>query len=147
MIRIFFIIIFLVSTIFAFDKIYFLPDDGKKVSNEIEDYIKNAQESIDIAMYNISYRKFGDALNEVAKKGVKVKLFYYKKKLDLSDEITTVKIKDKLHTKIAIIDKKIVIFGSANWTKDSFKDNYEVISISDDSSKAEQFNNFIKTLR
>ena len=146
MIRIFIITILLVANIFALENLYFLPKDGKKVMQDMETHIKNAKESIDIAMYNISYRKLVNLLNEASQRGVKVKIFYFKKKADFSENVEAIKIKDKLHTKIAIIDKKIVIFGSANWTEDSFKENYEVFYISDKEELAKQFNQFFESL-
>lgn len=146
MIRIFIITILLVANIFALENLYFLPKDGKKTMQDIELQIKNAKESIDIAVYNISYRKLVNLLNEASLRGVKVKIFYFKKKADFSDNVEVIKIKDKLHTKVAIIDKKIVIFGSANWTEESFKENYEVFYISDRVELSKQFNQFFESL-
>ncbi|MDD2697957.1 MAG: phospholipase D-like domain-containing protein [Arcobacteraceae bacterium] len=147
MIKIFLVLILLISTTFAFEDVYFLPKDSKKVQKDMEKHISNAKESIDIAMYNLSYRKLVDLLNNASKRGVKVKIYYYKKKADLDERIETVKVLDKLHTKLAIIDKKIVIFGSANWTDETFKDNYEVLYISDRDELVKQFNDFYKTIK
>ncbi len=147
MIKIFLVLILFVSSSFAFEDVYFLPKDSKKVQKDMEKYITNAKESIDIAMYNLSYRKLVDLLNEASNRGIKVKIFYYKKKADLDERIETVKVLDKLHTKLAIIDKKIVIFGSANWTDETFKDNYEVFYITDRDELAKQFNDFYKTIK
>jgi phosphatidylserine/phosphatidylglycerophosphate/cardiolipin synthase-like enzyme len=147
MIKIFLVLILLISSSSAFEDIYFLPKDSKKVQKDIEKHISNAKESIEIAMYNLSYRKLVELLNEASNRGVKVKIYYYKKKADLDERIELVKVMDKLHTKLAIIDKKIVIFGSANWTDESFKENYEVFYITDRGDIAKQFNDFYKTIK
>lgn len=147
MIRIFIITVLLIANLFAFEKVYFLPKNSDEAKNDIVKYIKSAKQSVDIAMYNFKYRKFGNALKEVANKGVDVKVRYYKKKIKFDKKIKAIKIKKKLHTKIAIIDKKIVIFGSANWTKEAFKKNYEVIYITDDKEIVNEFNAFIKTIK
>jgi phosphatidylserine/phosphatidylglycerophosphate/cardiolipin synthase-like enzyme len=147
MIKIFVVLILLISSTLGFEDVYFLPKDSKKVQKDMEKYITNAKESIDIAMYNLSYRKLVELLNDASNRGVKVKIYYYKKKADLDGKIETIKVLDKLHTKLAIIDKKIVIFGSANWTDETFKDNYEVIYITDRDELAKQFNDFYKTIK
>lgn len=147
MIKIFLVLILLISASFAFEDVYFLPKDGKKVQQDMEKYITNAKESIDIAMYNFDYRKLVELLNDASTRGVKVKIFYYKKKANFSEGVETVKVMDKLHIKLAIIDKKIVMFGSANWTDESFKDNYEAIYITDRGELVKQFNDFYKTIK
>ena len=147
MIKIFVVLILLISSTLGFEDVYFLPKDSKKVQKDMEKYITNAKESIDIAMYNLSYRKLVELLNDASNRGVKVKIYYYKKKADLDEKIETIKVLDKLHTKLAIIDKKIVIFGSANWTDETFKDNYEVMYITDRDELAKQFNDFYKTIK
>jgi phosphatidylserine/phosphatidylglycerophosphate/cardiolipin synthase-like enzyme len=147
MLKIFIIFVFLTSSIFAFEKVYFLPNDTNIAQKDILHYINNATSSIDLAMYNINYKKFIKALNKATKRGVKVNIYYYKKKAKFKNGIKIYKIKTKLHTKIAIFDKKIVEFGSANWKKESFKQNYEVIYITDKKDILTKFNNFITTLK
>ena len=132
---------------FALDNLYFFPKDSKNFQKDFEFQIKNAKESIEIAIYNHSYQKFTTLFNEAAKRGVKIKFFYYKKKADLSNGgIEVIKIKDKLHTKLAIIDRKVVVFGSTNWTDESFKENIEVVYMSDRLELVEQFVDFYQSL-
>ncbi len=131
-------------TLYAKEYIYFLPADAKKAKNHIEKLIKNSKSSIDIAMYNLGYKKFIKQLKKAKKKGVEVNIVYDKgadlRKLDAR------KLKEKLHTKLAIFDKKTVVFGSANWTKASFSENYEIIYISDEENLVSKFNTFFKGL-
>jgi phosphatidylserine/phosphatidylglycerophosphate/cardiolipin synthase-like enzyme len=117
----------------------------KKAKNDIEKLIKNSKSSIDIAMYNFGHKKLAKLLDKAQKRGVLVKVFYDKKDVVFND-IETKTVDRKLHTKIAIFDKKIVVFGSPNWTKKSFKENYEVLYITDDKKLVKKFNKFFKSL-
>jgi len=139
------LILLLCINIYAQDKLFFLPQDGKVAKKCIEKLIKKSQTSIDIAMYNIEDKKIAKLLSKAYNRGVDVTVFYDKKGVKLS-HVNKTKVKQKLHTKIAIFDKKIVVFGSANWTKENFKENYEVIYVTDDEKVVSQFNEFFKTL-
>jgi phosphatidylserine/phosphatidylglycerophosphate/cardiolipin synthase-like enzyme len=140
-----FLILLISINIYAQNTLYFFPKDADKAKNDIEKLIKNSKQSIDIAMYNFEYKKFARLLDIANKRGVKVKIFYDKKDEDFKG-IETKKVDKKLHTKIAIFDKKIVAFGSPNWTKKSFKENYEVLYITDDKKLVSKFNKFFKSL-
>ena len=86
-------------------------------------------------------------MNKASKNGVKINIFYEKKKGKFHKKIKFFKTKAKLHTKIAIFDKKVVYYGSANWKKKSFSKNYEVINITNEKEKIEKFNNFFIKLK
>ncbi|MCK9492443.1 MAG: phospholipase D-like domain-containing protein [Sulfurimonas sp.] len=140
-----FIILLLSISIYAQDSLYFFPQDAKIAKDDIEKLIKSSKHSIDIAMYNFGDKKLATLLDKAQKRGVSVKIFYDKKDVDFKN-IDAKTLKRKLHTKIAIFDKKIVVFGSPNWTKKSFKDNYEVLYITDDKKLLAMFNKFFQTL-
>jgi len=133
-------------SLFALDKIYFLPNDEKIVKKDITELLKNANKSIDIAMYNFTYKKFNKAIEEAIKNGVKVTLIYQKTKLDFHKNIKLVKTNKKMHIKLAIIDNKYVIYGSANWKKKSFSKNYEIINITNDKYQVNKFVEIYKIL-
>ncbi|APW65732.1 hypothetical protein LPB137_07640 [Poseidonibacter parvus] len=125
----------------SLNEIYFLPIETKETKNNISKLIKTAERNIHIAMYNFSYKKFAKELVSSSKKGVKVKIVLDKSKIDKNDKIykylknngIIVKIANKkLHTKIAIFDEKVAVLGSINWTKESFKNNYEVVMFTKD---------------
>ena len=139
------LILLLTINIYAQDKLFFLPKDGKAAKKCIEKLIKKSQTSIDIAMYNIEDKKIAKLLSKAYNRGVAVTIFYDKKGVKLS-HVNKMKVKQKLHTKIAIFDKEIVVFGSANWTRENFKENYEVIYVTDDEKIVSQFNDFFETL-
>ena len=136
----------LFSSLFG-DEIYFLPKQSHEIEQVILNNIKKAKSSIDVAMYNFKYRKFAKALDDAAKRGVEVKVYYYKKKVKFTNGVKPLKVRKKLHTKIALFDKKTAIFGSANWTKDSFKKNYEVIFITKKDKIIHKIDNFFKTIK
>ena len=129
--KIFFILLLSVN-IFAYDNLYFLPDQADESKKEIIELIENAKDKIDIAMYNLSYKKFVKALKKAHKKGIEVTVIYDKSDLKIPEEFKIIKLKRKQHIKLAIIDDKVVIYGSANWTKDSFGKNYELVNITND---------------
>ena len=140
-----FLILLISINIYASEKLYFLPQDAKKAQKHIERLIKNSKSSIDIAMYNFGHKKFAKLLNKAHKRGVNVKVFYSKKDVELNGISINI-TERKLHTKIAIFDIETVIFGSSNWTKKSFTENYEVLCITDDKKAVSEFNNFFKGL-
>jgi len=43
-----------------------------------------------------------------------------------------------MHLKVALIDSKIAIVGSTNWTKKSFEENYDLILISEEKKLLEK---------
>jgi len=103
-------------------------------------------------MYNFSYKKFAKELASASKKGVKVKILFDKSKVKKDDKIfkylrsnnvETIVTKKKLHTKIAIFDNKVALIGSMNWTKESFKNNYEIVMFTKDKRVVSKLDNFI----
>lgn len=141
-----FIILLLSISLYAQEALYFFPQDADKAKASLEKLINNSQVSIDIAIYNFEDKNLAKLLDKAQKRGVNVKVFYDKKDVDFK-YIDAKTLKKKLHTKIAIFDKKTVAFGSPNWTKKSFKDNYEVLYITDDKKLLIEFNNFFGSLK
>jgi len=132
---------------FATDKVYFMPNDSDKAKEHIVKLLENANSTIDIAMYNFTYKKFNKAIKKAVKNGVKVTLIYNKTKLKFHKKINLIKTKRKQHIKLVIIDKKVAIYGSANWKKESFSDNYEVVNITDDKTRVLKFVKIFQKLK
>ena len=141
------VLLLLVTSTFGLDKVYFLPKDAKDARQDIVSLIEKSEQKIDIAMYNFSYKKFAKALKKASKKGVDVTVIYGKTKLKFSKKIKLIKTKRKQHIKLAIIDDKFAIYGSSNWTKESFSQNYELINITDDKQRLEEFKKLFKQLK
>lgn len=140
--------------IFA-NELFILPKQNKEVLKHLEELILDSKKEIKVAVYNFSYNKLAKPLMKSAKKGVKVIVYFDKTKVENDDElyklfkknnINTIIVKDKLHTKLAIFDNKTAYFGSANWTKKSFKENYEILYFTKDKETISTLNNFLLTL-
>lgn len=135
------------------NEIYFLPKQADDAKDKIIDLIRESNKSIYISMYNFSYKKFAKELVEKSKEKINIIVIFDKSKVEKDDGIfkllqkngiKTIIADKKLHTKIAIFDEKIVVLGSTNWTKDSFKDNYEVILFTKDNKIIKESKKFIK---
>ncbi|ADG93479.1 nuclease NucT [Arcobacter nitrofigilis DSM 7299] len=153
--KIFLVLFLLFSSSFASSKIYFLPKDAKIASEKIVLLIDNAKSSIDISMYNLSYNKLIDSLKRASKRGVIISLYLDKSKFKKSDKINNLVknngikykvLEKKNHLKLALFDKSIAVFGSANWTKESFGDNLEIIYMTDEHKDINQINEIFNSL-
>lgn len=154
MFKIVFITLFLVLNLFS-NEVYILPKQGEEIKDKISESIINSKSEILVAMYNFSYKKFAKDLVDASKKGIKVTVYLDSKKVKEDSEISdflvknnikVVLVKDKMHLKVALIDSKTAIFGSTNWTKESFEENYELIYISEDKNIVDTLKSFIKSL-
>ena len=154
MFKIVLIALFLVLNLYS-NEVYILPKQGEQIKDKISESITNAKSEILIAMYNFSYKKFAKDLVDASKNGVKITVFLDAKKVKEDSEvfeylkknnIKVVLVKDKMHLKVALIDSKVAIFGSTNWTKESFEENYELIYISEDEKTVKTLRSFIKSL-
>ena len=154
MFKIVLVALFLVLNLYS-NEVYILPKQGEQIKDKISESITNAKSEILIAMYNFSYKKFAKDLVDASKNGVKITVFLDAKKVKEDPEISeylkknnikVVLVKDKMHLKVALIDSKVAIFGSTNWTKKSFEENYELIYISEDEKTVKTLSSFIKSL-
>ena len=146
--------LFLILNLYS-NEVYLLPKQGEEIKDKISESITNAKSEILVAMYNFSYKKFAKDLVDASKNGVKITVFLDAKKVKEDSEvfeylkknnIKVVLVKDKMHLKVALIDSKVAIFGSTNWTKESFEENYELIYISEDEKTVKTLSSFIKSL-
>lgn len=145
------ILLVFINTLFA-DSIYFMPYDAKNAIKTLTDEIKNAKNNVKIAIYSFTNREISKAIRDSARRGVKYQIIFdykgnivnnysqigYLAKLN-NVSVCTLQGKasknDKyngiMHNKLAIIDDKVIILGSANWTKSAFELNYESMVISE----------------
>ena len=145
------LMLFVTSSLYAQDKVFFLPNDSNNAKKEILDLIDDSSSSIDIAVYNFQYKKIAKALKKAAKNGVKIRIVFdnekRKKKKSQYEKLCTSKnieckvTKDiKQHIKMIIFDKKIAMMGSLNLTKDSFNKNHELVYITDNKKVVKKLN-------
>jgi len=146
-----FVLIFLINISFGRDYIYFLPQDGYKAENKITYLFTHAHESIKIAIYAFTNKKFLKALKIAARKGIKVTIIAdyssnknqrYHSIVPILRKLRNIKVKflngtgrrykGIMHIKMFIVDDRVVGFGSANYTYSAFHNNYEILYINND---------------
>lgn len=121
--------------------VHFSP--GKSCVNRIVSLIKNAKTSIDACVFTISDDRIADALANVHKSGIKLRIITDDDKAsDRGSDVDRlaskgVKIKtdnspSHMHHKYAVFDEKILVNGSFNWTRSASMNNQENIVVTDD---------------
>ena len=129
--------------------VFFSPRDNCAL--EILKRIDSAKSSIDIAMYYFTSRPLAQALIDVKKRNVKVRVFLdgnqrtekFSKANYLTNNGISVKINSNaaglMHNKFCVIDNKIVITGSYNWTAAADLQNDENLIIIESTDTAEKY--------
>ena len=123
----------------------------------IIDLINEAYNQLDICVFTISDDCISSAIVDAMKNGVAVRIisdnFKVKDKgsdiLDLSRVGIPVKLDtstNHMHHKFMIIDKKIVVTGSYNWTRSAALFNQENIISTDDELVISKFSNEFEKL-
>jgi phosphatidylserine/phosphatidylglycerophosphate/cardiolipin synthase-like enzyme len=153
----------------AHEQFYLLPKEKEVALESIIKKIDSAKSSIHISIYNFTHKKIAKAIKKAAKRGVKIEiifdeksvkkkqgktmLYYLAKYKNISIYTLQGKLSKKkkyhgiMHMKMAVIDSKIVIFGSANWTYSAFSNNYELLYISKNYAIAKKFERVFKVLK
>ncbi len=127
---------------------YFSP--GNDCLNAINGCIGQATKKIDICVFTISDDRIRDKILLAHQRGVKIRILTDNDKSfdrgsdihDFSEVGIPVKIDESehhMHNKFAIIDSKIVITGSYNWTRSAAEFNNENIIVSNDKNAVLNF--------
>ena len=118
---------------------YFSPRQGKEVFKKIYKLVRNSEKYVYISIYSWSDKGIDDAMIQAEKNGADVKVVLhpdlYKDKKTVQAKVKTleengveVKIaKMKMHEKMVIIDDKVVINSSANFSsgpKSRYSENW-----------------------
>ena len=133
---------------------------GKEFADKVIPLIKNAKKSISIIIYDWRWypdqigsgiQKFNNAIINAHKKNINIKIITYSThtlKTFSQFEILIVKLPSSrpIHTKLMIIDKKIAILGSHNYTMNAFTINYEVSVITQDENAVKRLNQYFSNL-
>ncbi|XP_014223917.1 mitochondrial cardiolipin hydrolase-like [Trichogramma pretiosum] len=118
---------------------------------KIVNYMSSAKKSIDICVHFITCNSIGNAIFDTIKRGVIVRVITDEessknysslsiKFMRANCEVKANKFKENfMHHKFAVIDKKILISGSANWTMQAFYGNYENVIITNDKVMVKSF--------
>ncbi|NPA04225.1 MAG: DUF1669 domain-containing protein, partial [Epsilonproteobacteria bacterium] len=148
----------LLLSIFLFQllaqELYFMPYESREAKKQLLEWIDKAKSQIDVAIYSFTNHEIAQRLRNAARRGVKVRVIADEKQMKFERryskipylakyrniDIYLIKGKraknreyyGKMHLKLAIIDSKRLVFGSANWTYSAFKRNYELIYFLED---------------
>jgi len=115
-------------------KIFFSPDGG--IREEIIKRIDISQEYIDISMYSFTSESIAEALVRAKERGTRVRILLdklqaagrhsqYQYLLDNGIRVIIDVHAGIMHNKIAIIDGRVLLTGSFNWTKSAEEKNEE----------------------
>jgi phosphatidylserine/phosphatidylglycerophosphate/cardiolipin synthase-like enzyme len=127
----------------------FLQDDPKAL-HKVLTQLRGAQKSIKVAMFTFTHPALIDALIEAHKRGIDVDVVIdndsarktsslaYKRFVHEKVPVAISRRAGLLHEKMAIIDDKTLIMGSANWTRAAFTQNSENIVILQDLTPEQQ---------
>jgi len=138
-----------ISTLAKTEVYFSLSDNPQK---EIIKNINQAQASINIAMYIFTDREIALPLVKARERGVKIRVYLDKDQVDYqysqSRFLVQRGIKTRIstnnyimHNKFAIIDNRILLTGSYNWTFSANNRNDENLMIIDDPEIIEIFQN------
>lgn len=118
---------------------YFCPEDSCKES--VLGVIEKSESSIDVMAYSFTDDDIGSLLLKKSREGVSVKAIFdpRKDKYSEHDRLKEFSKITKVHHKVFIIDKKIVVTGSYNPTKNGDERNDENVVIIHDEKIAKQF--------
>lgn len=143
------------SLVYADSNVYFSPNGG--CQEAVVTQISKAQRSIDIAMYSFTSRDIAQALVEAKKRQVKVRVVLdnaeikepFSKSRYLIGKGINVKFRlgpGLMHNKFAVIDNRILLTGSFNWTSSADKKNAENLLIMTDKGLAQRYAKQFKLL-
>jgi phosphatidylserine/phosphatidylglycerophosphate/cardiolipin synthase-like enzyme len=137
---------------FAKTEVYFsLYDDPESI---IIKSIENAEESINIAMYSLTDSEISRAIVRAKERGVVIKIYLDSKEVNaehsksrffIKEGIENVRLSSNrylMHNKFAIIDNKIVITGSYNWTASAGQRNDENLLVLDEEKIVKKYQDY-----
>lgn len=158
-----FIVLLIISLLFIFSfntlaktEVYFsLYDDPESI---IIKNIDDSKEFINIAMYTFTDREIAQAIIRAKDRGVNIKIYldrsqvnakYSKSRYFINNGIEGIRISSNnyiMHNKFAVIDNKIVITGSYNWTASAGERNDENLLVINDNNIIEKYQNQFNNL-
>ena len=147
-------------------ELYFTPYESKEAMRRLLRSIDTAHSTIDIAMFTFTNKTIAKRIKNAAKRGVKVRIILDRestkdrysqlpylakyRNIDLylikGKKIRHRERHGRMHLKIAIIDHRRLIFGSANWSHSAFIYNYELIYFLDDIPAAKKATKYFERI-
>ncbi len=127
---------------------------SESVAEFIVGLLCQASSSIDAALYRFSHPGLAQALKEAARRGIRVRLVVDGNKYQesrssqelLAGELIPFRLAfgrrgrgSKMHHKFVVLDQRMVLTGSYNWTTESEAENYENLVILRDAQVVEAY--------
>jgi phosphatidylserine/phosphatidylglycerophosphate/cardiolipin synthase-like enzyme len=133
---------------------------GKQYPQKVIPYIEKAKQSIDIVVFDWRWyaqdpgatcQLFNQAIIKALRRNVKIRAIANNEQIIAilraeGSEAKRLKTKRLVHCKLMIIDNKIVITGSHNYTQSAFQMNLELSVILEINKEAETFSQFFNSL-
>lgn len=137
-------------------EVYFSPQESP-ISSRLRPILRNAQSSIDIAVFFLTHKHVVADLIDAYQRGVRVRVIMdatgakngYTKHELLRAAGIAVKVENwggKMHMKSAVVDSETVITGSMNWTSSGDTKNDENTIIVHSPELAKQYETFFERL-
>jgi len=137
-----------------------IPVIGKEFADKIIPLVEQSKKSIDIIVYDWKWypdqigsgiQRFNNTIITAAKKGKRVRVITTSPYIDKILSGLNIKTKrwtsrKTLHTKLTLIDGRIAILGSHNYTMNAFTINYEVSVIIQDETVVKRLNQYFENL-
>jgi phosphatidylserine/phosphatidylglycerophosphate/cardiolipin synthase-like enzyme len=133
----------------AIDGVYFSPRGG--CENQVINWINKANSSIHVLIYSFTLDSVGNALIEAHGRHIEVKIVFEKGQIGQSSEYqrlrnSAVDVRNDtnpsyMHDKIMIVDGKVVLTGSFNWSNNAENENNENLLIIASTSLATTYEN------
>lgn len=133
---------------FRFNRVYFSP--GYEIKQSIEKLLQQANLSVDLCVFTITDHELARQILACKKQKIRVRIITDDKKI-LDHGSAIVKLKQAgipvktdnshyhMHNKFGIIDKRIAITGSFNWTYTATKHNQENLLATSNFDIVEQY--------
>lgn len=114
------------------------------ISRTIERLLREARATVDAAMYRITNPRLAQALAQARNRGLRVRLLVDRNKYEETAVTRELLAENpvpfyaiygqrgkgsKLHHKFAVLDRRIVLTGSYNWTLESEEENHDHVLI------------------
>lgn len=140
---------------FHFNQVYFSP--GNEIKDEIRSLLDHAETSIDLCIFTITDNELAGSIKACQKRGLKVRIITDDEKTDDSGSeiyklykagipLKTDHSRYHMHNKFGIIDNRIAITGSFNWTYTATKHNQENLLATSKFEIVKQYNDEFERL-
>lgn len=124
------------------------------VAKVIERLIKATKVSVDAALYRLSHPRLARALHDASQRGVRVRLILDSGKYEMTPATRELLAElnipyrlmsgrngrwAKMHHKFAVLDRRVALAGSYNWTLESEEQNFEDLLVLREQHHVQEF--------